>query len=132
MRASRRKRPLVRRIDPPEGVSRDEVAQRASYVGSPEHKDIPSFAGHPRPRTDASICPRQLADDKELVIEWLRTAIRRGAVSGYWEGDFPRYVWFKRGDQVYEGRLVNREAGWYKGYPLNQDEWPMGIEELYG
>ena len=29
---------------------------------------------------------------------------------------------------VFEARLVNREIGSYKGYPLDNDEWPMGIE----
>ena len=28
-------------------------------------------------------------------------------------------------------RLVNRETGEYKGYPLEQDEWPDGIAEIY-
>ena len=32
---------------------------------------------------------------------------------------------------VFEGRLVNRETGDYKGYPLAQDEWPAGIVEIY-
>lgn len=48
-----------------------------------------------------------------------------------WEGDFPRYVWYKHGDTVFEGRLVNRETGEYKGYPLHGDEWPDGIAEVY-
>ncbi len=30
------------------------------------------------------------------------------------------------------GRLVNRGQGAYKGYPLYADEWPSGIEGLYG
>ena len=32
---------------------------------------------------------------------------------------------------VFEGRLVNRENGEYKGYPLDRDEWPAGIEEFH-
>mgnify|MGYP006915952220 FL=1 len=35
------------------------------------------------------------------------------------------------GDVVYEGRLINRTLGEYKGYPLASDEWPKGIEDLY-
>src|SRR5213593_3811671 len=111
MRASKRKRALVRRMAPPPGAPLEQIAGRVSYAGSPEHKETPSFAGQPRPRTDASICPRDLAADKEQVTDWLRTAIRLGAVSEYFEGDFPRYVWFKIGDDVYEGRLINREPG---------------------
>ncbi len=47
------------------------------------------------------------------------------------EGRFPRYVWYKDGSTVYEGRLVNQETGEYKGYPLDEEEWPPGIETLY-
>ena len=51
-----------------------------------------------------------------------------------WEGGFPRYVWYKYGAIVLEGRLVNRETGeykGYKGYPLGRAEWPAGIEETH-
>ncbi len=107
------------------------LADAVSYTGSPEHKDMPSFAGQPRPRADASLCPRELTRERDRVAEWLKEAIRRGAVGGIWEGGFPRYVWYKHEAQVYEARLVNRGNGEYKGYPLGADEWPDGIEELY-
>ena len=109
----------------------DSLSENVCYVGSPEHKDIPSFAGQPRLRADASCCPRNLADVKTLT-GWLRTAIKRGAVGPPWEGTFPRYVWYKHGDTVFEGRLVNRGSGSYKGYPLAGNEWPDGIELKYG
>jgi hypothetical protein len=115
----------------PDGVDLDEVAARAVYVGSPEHKNVPSFAGPPKLRADASCCPRDLATKQALVTDWLKEAIRRGATGGYWEGYFPRYVWFMHGQTVFEGRLVNREAGWYKGYPLNHGEWPEGLRDIY-
>lgn len=102
------------------------------YVGSVEHKDTPSFAGRPpRPRPDATLCDRALADSQILLTQWLRTAIGKGAIGGPWEGDFPRYAWFKSGDTVYEARLVNRTQGTYKGYSLLSDEWPKGIEAFY-
>lgn len=37
---------------------------------------------------------------------------------------FPRYVWHREGDTVFEGRLVNRGNGSYKGFPLEKEEWP--------
>ena len=40
---------------------------------------------------------------------------REGATGAPWEGGFPRYVWYKHGETVFEGRLVNRETGEYKG-----------------
>lgn len=105
---------------------------RARYHGSPEHKDTPSFAGSPRPRTDASLCDRTLASEHALVESWLQDAIRRGAVSEYWEGGFPRYVWYKDAETLYEARLVNRDQGIYKGYPLEEGEWPPLVEKCYG
>ena len=104
---------------------------RSRYVGSPEHKDFRSFAGQPRPRADASICDQRLSSADEIT-DWLRHAIQQGAVSEYWEGTFPRYVWYKDGETVYEGRLINRELGEYKGYPLERDEWPSEITRIYG
>lgn len=132
MRATRRRRPQRREILVPSGVDLNGLANRVVYVGSPEHKDIPSFAGQPRLRADASCCPREIVElGQKVVCGWLRSAIRRGATGAPWEGGFPRYVWYKEGDTVFEGRLVNREIGSYKGYPIDKDEWPRGIEKKY-
>ena len=132
MRSPRRHRPRTREIVlPPDRAALDRLAERARYVGSPEHKDVAGFAGAPRLRGDASCCPRELAEDQSTINEWLRSAIRRGATGTPWEGAFPRYVWYKHEGTVFEGRLVNRETGEYKGYPLDRDEWPTGIEEFY-
>jgi hypothetical protein len=106
-----------------------KAAQHCKYVGSPEHKDAPSFAGLPRPRADASICDRRLR--QEDVDSWLKIAIEKGAFGELWEGAFPRYVWYRHEDTVYEARLVNRETGEYKGYPLANDEWPHGLTSIY-
>lgn len=132
LRAPRRKRPLHRHVvRPGPDVNLAEIAERVVYVGSPEHKDTPSFVGLAKPRADASICDKEISDDRKLVAEWLRRAIMRGAVGGMWEGDFPRYAWHKEGDLVYEARLVNRELGQYKGYPLNETDWPEGLDSIY-
>ena len=42
----------------------------------------------------------------------------------------PRYVWCKVGSVVYEARLVNRELGEYKGWQLEDDEWPHSIDQF--
>lgn len=114
------------RSDVPATVDLAILAARTSSVGSPEHKTYPSFAGHPRPRADASKCDPSLADPS-ILTGWLRAAITAGDVGEPWEGDFPRYVWFRQGDIVYEGRLVNQELGQYKGWPLDRSEWPEGM-----
>ena len=130
MRTPQRRRPRKRAMCVPPDTDLDCLAKRVGYVGSPEHKDFPSFAGQPRLRSDASCCPREIKDP-EVICKWLRSAIRRGATGAPWEGNFPRYVWYKHGDIVFEGRLVNRGNGSYKGYPLDNEEWPDGIEEIY-
>jgi len=116
----------------PPGAVLESVAAKADYCGSPEHKDTPSFAGLPRPRADASLCDRRFRAELATVTLWLRDGIRRGAVSEFWEGGFPRYVWYKDGNVVYEARLVNSGDGAYKGYPLRDDDWPPRIEKYYG
>ena len=132
MRSSTRRRPLRRSMIVPAPANLPDVAVGATYVGSPEHKDVPGFAGPPRLRWDASCCPRNLAVDQEQLSNWLRTAFRKGAVGQPLEGSFPRYVWYKHEGVVFEGRLVNRTQGTYKGYPLAEEEWPDGIEGIYG
>lgn len=61
----------------------------------------------------------------------MAAAICLGAVGALWEGEFPRYVWYKEGPLVFEGRLVNRAIGACKGYPLQRAEWPDRIEDIY-
>ncbi len=123
MRAPKRKRRLDRRVsEAPAGVNPEKVAENARYVGSPEHKTGTSFAGQPRPRSDASLCDPSLNGSQKQITCWLRTAIRAGNFGTLWEGDFPRYVWYRCEDAVYEARLVNRVKGEYKGYPLTREE----------
>jgi len=108
-------------------------ADEVQYVGSPEHKQAPSFAGPPRPRPDASICDNRFLERQSLLTAWLKVAMRKGSVNATFDGPYPRYVWYKEDEgTVYEARLVNRGQGTYKGYPLERDEWPRGIDDVYG
>lgn len=109
----------------PTGIDLAALAARMTYVGSPEHKTQPSFAGQPAPRADASKCDRGIT--REQAQEWLRQAMQDGACGDYWEGDFPRYLWIRAGNQCYEARLVNQGLGQYKGYPIESDEWPEEV-----
>jgi hypothetical protein len=54
-------------VAPPPGVDLSEIAVRASYVGSSEHKKYPSFAGPPQPRSDATKCDPGLSDPALLT-----------------------------------------------------------------
>lgn len=81
MRSPSRKHPRHRAVEPPNNVDLDAIAEDVRYVGSPEHKRAPSFAGPPSPRPDASICdlkptsgPAELKKfmaDLTFDIEWI-------------------------------------------------------------
>lgn len=104
-------------------------ADSVSYVGSPEHKTYPSFAGQPRLRSDATPCPKEF-NDADAIREWLCEAILRGDVSAYRDqGAFPRYVWDKRQGRWFEARLVNSASGSYKGYPVTEESIPRELLE---
>ena len=131
MRAPKRKRPQPRTVQPPpEGIDPLGLAARVTYVGSPEHKTGQSFAGAPRPRGDATKCDTALNSRLPEIQRWLRHAFEVSCFGGPWEGDFPRYAWCKIGDTVYEARLMNRTLGQYKGWQLELDEWPDGIDDF--
>lgn len=88
---------------------------------------MPSFAGPPKLRSDASRCPTNLKDAAEITA-WLASAIRAGLVSEDPGAEgFPRYVWAFKDDTWFEGRLVNEVQGTYKGYPLARDEVSKGL-----
>ena len=51
----------------PVNVDLEAVAARATYIGSREHKNVPSYAGSAGRRADASCCPPELANDLDRV-----------------------------------------------------------------
>ena len=123
-----RDNPKARRVQrPPPGVDLVRVADSCRYVGSPDHKAAPSFAGTVRGRRpDASFCPGELADSRDRVEHWLREAMRAGRV-GAWDGGFPRYVWHREGDTVFEARQGSPGSGEYHGYPLEPEQVVRGL-----
>lgn len=127
MQSPGRKRPISRRVAKdvnPQDLAR--WAASATYVGSPEHKSYPSFAGPPKIRSDATRCPTHLKD-ATTITEWLRAGIEAGNVSDILAGeDYPRYVWAFREGTWFEGRLTLGPQGQYKGYPLAADQAPKG------
>jgi hypothetical protein len=128
MRRPGHRRPPRRRIVTlPAGVGLSDLAARARYEGSPEHKTYPSFAGPPTPRADATKCDPTFTDAAELTV-WLREAITNGYIGGVWaEGTFPRYVWCRKNEQAYQAMLINSEQGTYKGWQIPPEEEPEGL-----
>jgi hypothetical protein len=113
-----------RKIAPwPDGApDADDVADRAVYVGSAEHKAYPSTAGQPALRSDATPCDPAIGADR--ITPALKDSIRNGRTSGVFEGGFPKYVWGLIDQVVYEARHINGPTGTYKGYPIEPAEYP--------
>lgn len=114
---------------PPPGVDLAALASVARYTASSDHKG----AGHRFKgtqsglRTDATECPTNLG--QKQVESWLRAAIAAGDVGGIWEPDtYPQLVWKRVDGLVFEGRVSNRDSGWYHGYPITAAEMPRWLE----
>jgi hypothetical protein len=103
--------------------SPQEVAQKARYVGSSEHKDYDSPAGPPALRSDAARCDPRYTDFAPITAA-LQEAITRCCTGAQFEGDFPRYVWGWFDGQLYQARLINRAQGSYKAWPIEEAERP--------
>ena len=101
-----------------------------SWSPDPE-KDAPGFAGQPRHRPDASICPRKLINSRDLVEAWLRQALKAGHAGG-WGREYPQYSRKVRyrdqdGETVYEAREGSPGSGEYHGYPLQPTREVQGL-----
>lgn len=122
------KRGSLREIwDSPDQELLANAAATATYVGSPEHKDTPSFAGRLRPRANATICDVEFKGKQDELTTLIRQGIQAGNVSAYWENKYPRYVWCLHNGDVYEARLTNQGKGEYKGFKLDPDDWPKEL-----
>lgn len=132
MRAPKRRSPLKRQFVGVLPENTEAIAGAATYIGSPEHKNTGSFAGQRHPRRDASLCDIRFSTQQAMLTAWLIAGIRKGCCSTFGDGEFPKYVWYKDVETVYEARLVNKSTGEYKGYPLSREEWPNGVENYYG
>ena len=124
-----------------DGASRNALAARAIYTGSPEHKTERSWLGMPQPRKNsktgvpgfkqiATICPLVQDKQREIAIAWVKNAISQGHYNpNIWDGEFPREIWHKDDQGNYWfGRLTQRGTGdgtqaEYKGWPISREEW---------
>jgi hypothetical protein len=117
----------------------EQLAERARYVGSQHHKDVPSMGLVPAPRKgaiqfdmaeaqdidnpDCLLCPRKWARMLKEATELLRAGIRSGQVTEDAGIDsLPSRVWVRDADDeriVYEAkRLTPPNDDGYKAYPL--------------
>ena len=108
---------------------RKELASRARYVGSCEHKDRRWWGGQPgagaRRGRVTTICPLTSEEDQLKATMWVQRAICAGQYKFVRnEGPFPRYVWYEEASgQLWKGRCFNPTSGEYKGWPIKEEEW---------
>jgi hypothetical protein len=111
------------------------VATLARYVGSGEHKALPIHASYSlesaaHKRSDSSRCDPKITRDQ--AEQALREAIKLGHVSAEFQDNFPAYVWGRIAGQFYAARLINREAGHYKAWPIEEVELPVDRDGRLG
>jgi hypothetical protein len=61
------------------------------------------------------------------IQRWLQEEIRAGNFNDFWVNGFPKYVWHREDDIVYQGHLMDPSRGTYKGYPLEPYQFPRGL-----
>jgi hypothetical protein len=130
------KRPIIvgfpgharpKRVDPQPDRSKIEIAA-ANAVYSPSNYHCPGSKGEaPKRRVKyASICPKRWST--QAATEALRQALCNGHVSEAWEDGFPRYVWHKDGEVIYEARHTRGPHGTFHAYPIEKFQIPDGLK----
>lgn len=131
---SQLKRPVLRakpgkrkRVDPSPDLARLEAAARtATYLSSDYHCRGPKGQPPKRRTSPTSICPRAWRDEE--ATNALRKALLNGHISDVWDGEFPRYVWHKEGEVIYEARHTGGPAGCFHAYPIKSLQIPSGLK----
>ena len=129
MKFTKRKRSKPHSLDKSiEKLELTKLAASAKYIGSTAHKNgknplvLDQWKISPRP--NASICPAHIRD-KKIVTDWLQEAIKKGAVSAG-----AGRVWYIGDDGIFEAITSGNKE--YHGYPIELEELPKGVSELYG
>jgi hypothetical protein len=104
------------------------LSQQVRYIGSGIHKrgknPLAPYQWNTKPSPGSSICPQHIKDEK-IVTEWLRTAVKKGAITKN-----AKRVWYIGVEGIFEAMSSNNNE--YHGYPITDDELPPGVKELYG
>lgn len=121
---------------PPRAPLTKEEIEKASYVGSPEHKVKRFWGGLPqawigpdgrakRPKKQkTNICHRTTDEERDEASGWVQEALSAGQLR-FCDGDgiFPKHIWYRDEEgQFWFGFAVNQTAGTYKGWPITEAE----------
>lgn len=112
----------------------EELAQRAVYLGSGEHKIQRWWGGLPEAGNRAkwqttTICPLTTEVERIRATDWVRSAIVSGhCLFSQEDKNFPKWIWHEADGRIWMGYLVNDGLGQYKGWPIDKDE----RDEIFG
>jgi hypothetical protein len=124
-RNSRSRAPKSLCKDPnPDNLGR--AAAGVKYEPSPYHCPGKSGEKPKRRAKPATVCPRQWSRGEAVAA--LRRAINAGYISEAAHGDFPRYIWYREGeDTIYEARGEPNTPERYHAYPVESFEVPREL-----
>jgi hypothetical protein len=109
-------------------VDLKKLLEKVNYCPNQKHKNYPIKGQKPYFDADSAKCPNNI--NVIDVEKWLKEAVKIGAISAL-RGDFPKCIWFKKDGIVYEAKQTNSKTGEYHGFPLEEYEWPHGIDLYY-
>lgn len=102
-----------------------QLAERARYGGSPEHKMRPNDYGltpNRGRRAGKSLCDVEREFPKADAERLLKEGMKRAMVSQQAHNGWPQNVWAVMNGTAFEAQLENREHGVYHGYPMPADD----------
>lgn len=122
-------------------ADRRALAGRATYAGSPEHKDERWWGGLPmarqlpggkvgrRRKRTTTLCPLTTEEERLQAVGWVRSAIANGQYRFFEsDQDFPKKIWHRAAGKIWYGLICNPGKGEYKGWPIEDAEW----REVFG
>ena len=106
-------------------VEKDFLKEHAVYEGASYHKKNPGdFKLNPPsgPRPNKTLCDEAGISRKAQAQALLLQAIDGGLVSEKTEFDFPKHLWVKNGDHVFEAIYGGSKQGYYHGRPVRRSD----------
>ena len=103
-----------------------DLAQKVSYGGNPNHKRNPGDFGlspPSQPRAGKSLCDEVGIFTRAEAVGLLQAGVQRGLISEQMRHTWPQNIWAVTVDgKAVEAMLENSETGTYHGYPMREED----------
>ncbi|MGA1984552.1 MAG: hypothetical protein ABSG84_19065 [Acidobacteriaceae bacterium] len=109
---------------PADKPKQQDVAERASYIPSGEHKNYTSDTGAwtMSARSSRTLCKKYTPKEFARFNEGVEKAVGGACISSEFRGDFPSRAWIWVDTVLHELRLSNEVLGHYHAFPINYGE----------